>query len=199
MTVHIDKDRLDTDIRYRFDYLANFLNFTNDDIAALNRFSKIAGPFIESVVDIVYQNLIDYDVTKDHLLKSTKDFQGTATTDPNKLTIKSEQIVFRIKSMRKYLNRILRQTVWNDAFLEFLSNVGKSHTKLAGTQSIDVEYMHINALFGFLEQTFIQAVLNNTELDLSVKRETLFALSKVFWIQNDLFAMHYLTASRIGF
>ena len=196
MVQHIDKDRLDTDLRYRFDFLAKFINFTESDIAALNRFSHIASPFIESAVDIVYQNLIDYDVTQYHLLKSTNDFQGAVTTDPDQLTIKSEQIVFRIKSMRKYLNRILRQTVWNDAFLEFLSNVGKSHTKLAGTQSIDVEYIHVNALFGFLEQTFVQAVLNTTELDLSMKRETLFALSKVFWLQNDLFAMHFFAASR---
>lgn len=196
MTEHIDKERLNTDIRYRFNYVSKFLHFTEDDIAILNRFSKISGPFIESVVDTVYENLLVYDVTKYHFLKSTHDFQGAMMTDPTEVTLKSEQIQFRVRSMRKYLNRVLRQPVWNDAFLEYLSNVGKSHTKMAGTQSIDVEYLHINALFGFLEHTFINAVLNNQELEATVKRETLFALSKVFWIQNDLFTMHYLMAAR---
>jgi hypothetical protein len=36
MTEHIDGSRLNEDLRYRFEYISKFLNFTNDDITALN-------------------------------------------------------------------------------------------------------------------------------------------------------------------
>jgi hypothetical protein len=32
MAEHIDKTRLNTDLRYRFEYLSKFLNFTSNDI-----------------------------------------------------------------------------------------------------------------------------------------------------------------------
>jgi len=36
MTEHIDENRLTEDLRYRFNYLSKFVNFTNNDIHALN-------------------------------------------------------------------------------------------------------------------------------------------------------------------
>ncbi|UJR17189.1 hypothetical protein I4U23_004084 [Adineta vaga] len=196
MVEHIDRARLDTDLRYRFDYLSKFINFTSNDITALNTFAKIANPFIQSVAEIIYDKLLHFDITKNHFLRTTHDFQGTMTTDENQLTLQSEQILFRIHSIRKYLCRILRQSTWNDAFLEYISNVGKIHTNSAGTHSIDVDYIHMNALFGYLEHVFIDGVLNNDEIDGTLKKDIIIALNKVFWIQNDFFSMHYIGGSK---
>ena len=196
MTEHIDKARLDNDIRYRFDYLSKFLNFTADDIAALNKFAKIAAPFIQSVANTIYEKLLEYDITKNHFLESSDDSNGSGITDAALLTLQSEQMLFRIQSIRKYLYRILRQTLWNDAFLDYLSNVGKIHTNMLGKRSINVDYIHINALSGYLEHTFIDAVLINEKFDDTTKKEILIALSKLFWIQNDFFTMHYIIASK---
>ncbi|UJR17192.1 hypothetical protein I4U23_004087 [Adineta vaga] len=198
MVEHIDRARLDTDLRYRFDYLSKFINFTSNDITALNTFAKIANPFIQSVAEIIYDKLLHFDITKNHFLRTTHDFQGTMTTDENQLTLQSEQILFRIHSIRKYLCRILRQSTWNDAFLEYISNVGKIHTNSAGTHSIDVDYIHMNALFGYLEHVFIDGVLNNDEIDGTLKKDIIIALNKVFWIQNDFFSMHYIGGSKKG-
>ncbi|CAF3117358.1 unnamed protein product [Rotaria sp. Silwood2] len=198
MAAHIDKTLLDTDLRYRFDYLSKFLNFTEDDITMLNTLSKIAHPLIPSVVEGLYQKLLDYDITKQYFLTQNYGFEGTMTTDEAQLTIKSEQMIFRINHMRKYLSRILRQRIWNDAFLSFLSNVGKMHTNMAGTHSINVDYVHINATFGYLEHILIDAVLSNDEIDAPTKKAALLAINKLFWIQNDLFSMHYIIASKNG-
>ncbi|CAF1459583.1 unnamed protein product [Adineta ricciae] len=196
MSEHIDGSRLDTDLRYRFDYLSKFLNFTSDDITALNTLARVATPLINSVAEIIYQKLLEYDITKNYFLRTTHDFKGAMTTDGNQLTLQSEQILFRIHSIRKYLCRILRQSTWNDAFLEYISNVGKIHTNLAGTHSIDVDYIHVNALFGYLEHVLIDGVIHHDEIDERRKNEIIIALNKLFWIQNDFFSMHYITASK---
>ncbi|CAF1459414.1 unnamed protein product [Adineta ricciae] len=198
MAEHIDGSRLDTDLRYRFDYLSKFLNFTSDDIIALNTLARVATPLINSVAEIIYQKLLEYDITKNYFLRTTHDFKGTMTTDGNQLTLQSEQILFRIHSIRKYLCRILRQSTWNDAFLEYISNVGKIHTNLAGTHSIDVDYIHVNALFGYLEHVLIDGVIHHDEIDERRKNEIIIALNKLFWIQNDFFSMHYLNGSKKG-
>ncbi|CAF3513708.1 unnamed protein product [Rotaria sp. Silwood1] len=198
MAGHIDKTLLDTDLRYRFDYVSKFLNFTANDIAILNTFSQIAHPLIPSWVEGSYQKLLESDITTQYFLTKNYGFEGTMTTDATQVTVKSEQMIFRINHMRKYLSRILRQRIWNDAFLDFLSNVGKMHTNMAGARSINVDYIHINALFGHLQNVLIDAVLSNDEIDAATKKATLLALNKLFWIQNDLFVMHYIAESKNG-
>ncbi|CAF3391075.1 unnamed protein product [Rotaria sp. Silwood1] len=195
MTEHIDKRLLNTNLRYRFDYVSKFLNFTTDDIAVLNNFAKIAQPQIPSLVDAIYQKLFEYDITKNYFLKQSFDFKGMMATEQSQLTLQSEQMLLRIDSIRKYLYRILRQHIWNDAFLQYVSSVGKMHTNMAGARSINVDYIHMNAMFGYLQQTFMGIVLSNEEIDETTKKTTLLALNKLFWIQNDLFSMHYIISS----
>ncbi|CAF3191742.1 unnamed protein product [Rotaria socialis] len=195
MANHVEKRLLNTNIRYRFDYIAKFLNFTADDIALLNNFEKIAHPHIQTLVEVIYQKLFEYDITKEYFIKQNFIFKGVKTTDNNQLTLQSDQMLFRVESIRKYLARILRQHIWNDAFLQYLSTIGKKHTNLAGVHSIDIDYIHINAMLGYLQHTFIEIILSSEELDDTTKKTTLLAINKLFWIQNDFFSMHYIVAS----
>lgn len=196
MTEHIDKRKLELDIRYRFEYLSKFLNFTSHDIDALNRLAKESHDFIRSVADTIYQKLLEYDITKNYFLKANHGYAGVLITDPNQVTLESEQMHFRIHSIRKYFDRVLRQHVWNDAFLEYISHVGQIHTDMAGTHSINIDYIHVNALLGYIEHAFIEYVLAHEEFNETTKKEMILALSKLFWIQNDFFTMHYIIASK---
>ena len=36
---------------------------------------------------------------------------------------------------------------------------------MAGSQSINIDYVHINALFGYIEQILLEAVLSNEAID----------------------------------
>lgn len=195
MVEHIERRLLNTNLRYRFDYIAKFLNFTEGDITALNNFEKIAHAQIPALVDAIYQKLFEYDITKNYFMKHSFNTKGVKPADENQFTLDSEQMLLRIDSIRKYLYRILRQHVWNDAFLQYLSNVGKIHTNLVGARSINVDYIHMNAMLGYLQHTFIEIILNSEEIDESTKKTTLMALNKLFWIQNDFFSMHYLVAA----
>ncbi|CAF1335051.1 unnamed protein product [Adineta steineri] len=192
MVEHIDGNRLQSDLRYRFDYLSKFLNFNSDDIAMLNTFAPIVFPLIPVLSDAVYRKLFSFDITKQYFLIRNDGFQGFMPKKDCGLTVDSAQMTFRKDMLSVYLKRILTQTDWNDTFLQFLSQVGKMHTSQSGSTSINVDYIHINALLGFLEHLLIDVLFNADSIDEQTKRGILMAVNKFFWIQNDFFTMHYL-------
>lgn len=179
-------------LRLRFEYVAKFVNFTSEDISILNLLGKTSETFIPMIVDKVFQRFLDFDVTKRYFLMRHFGYTGTVTVNESELNLESEQMIFRRLSLVKYLKRILRQKVWNDAFLEYLSFVGKIHTRFAGTHSVDIDYIHMNISLGYIQHLLIESVLANQQFDWPTKQSAILALNKLFWIQNDFFAMHYI-------
>jgi hypothetical protein len=196
MTEHIDGNRLNNDIRYRFDYLSKFLNFTSDDIAMLNAFAPILFPRIPVIADTVYRKLFSCDVTKHYFLINNEGFEGFLPKKSHGVTLDSPQMELRRDMLSMYLKRVLTQRDWNDIFLQYLSQVGKIHTNQAGSASINVDYIHINGLLGYLEHLLIDALWNAENLDEKTRHAMMIAVNKFFWIQNDFFTMHFITASK---
>ena len=60
----VDKDRLYTDVTYRFTYVASFLGFKEDDAAALKASAPLVAPLVPTIVDAVYDKLFSFDITK---------------------------------------------------------------------------------------------------------------------------------------
>jgi hypothetical protein len=192
MAEHIDGNQLNTDLRYRFDYLSKFLNFTSDDIAMLNTFAPIVFPVIPVIADTVYRKLFSFDITKKYFLIRNEGFEGFLPKKTHGMTLDSAQMELRRDMLSMYLKRVLTQSDWNDTFLQFLSRIGQMHTNQAGSPSINVDYIHINALLGFLEHLLIDVLWNVDTIEEQTKRGILMAINKLFWIQNDFFTMHYL-------
>ena len=193
MSEHIDETRLNADLRYRFDYLSKFLNFTSDDIVLLNAFAPILFPCIPVIADTVYRKLFSFDITKHYFLINNEGFEGFVPKKHGNLTLESAQMTFRKDMLSMYLKRVLTQRDWNDTFLQYLSQVGRMHTNKAGSASINVDYIHINALLGYLEHLLIEVLWSSDTLDEKTRHGTVMAINKFFWIQNDFFTMHYLT------
>ncbi|CAF0772150.1 unnamed protein product [Adineta ricciae] len=196
MAEHIDGNRLQLDLRYRFDYLAKFLNFTSDDIAMLNTFAPIVFPLIPVLSDTVYRKLFSFDITKQYFLIRNEGFEGFMPRKQCPITLDSAQMAFRKDMLSVYLKRILTQGDWNDAFLQYLSQVGKMHTNQAGSGAINVDYIHVNTLLAYLEHLLIDVLCNADTTDDKTKRGILMAINKFFWIQNDFFTMHYLIEAK---
>lgn len=57
---------------------------------------------------------------------------------------------------------------------------------------LHVEYIHVGVLLGFIQDVVIEALMAHTELSFQQKVALIRALSKVIWIQNDLFARWYV-------
>ncbi|CAF1106701.1 unnamed protein product [Adineta steineri] len=191
MTEHIDNDRLNNDLRYRFEYLSKYLNFTLDDISLLNAFAPILFPRIPVIADTVYRKLFSFDITKHYFLINNEGFEGFTLKKTHGVTLESEQMTYRKDILTIYFKRIFTQREWNDTFLQYLSHIGKMHTNKAGASSINVEYMHINALLGFLEHLLVDILWSAENLDDKTRQATIMAINKLFWIQNDFFTMHY--------
>lgn len=197
MSEHIDTHRLGSDLRYRLDYISKFLSFTSDDIAMLNAFAPIVFPLIPVISDTVYRKLFSFDITKRYFLIRNEGFEGFLPKSTNHgVTLDCPQMELRKDMLSMYLKRVLTQREWNDTFLQYLSQVGKVHTNKAGSASINVDYLHVNALLGYLEHLLIDVLWNSDTLDNPTKNSMIKAINKFFWIQNDFFTMHYLSKDK---
>ncbi|CAF2956193.1 unnamed protein product [Rotaria sp. Silwood2] len=196
MTEHIDNNRIHNDPRYRFDYVSKFLNFTQNDITLLNSLAPIIFPRIPVLVDNVYRKLFSYDITKDYFLIRNQGFENFAATKDNNLTLDSAQMTYRKDMLSMYLKRILTQTEWNDGFLQYLSQIGQIHASKNGAASINVDYIHINIVFGYIEHLLVDTLWYTETIDEKTKHDMIMAVNKLFWIQNDIFTMHYGMSTR---
>jgi hypothetical protein len=85
------------------------------------------------------------------------------------------------------------------SFWTYLDKVGLMHTGKSGFKhrgkkpELRVEYIHIGALLGYVLNVVIGAVMA-LDIDIDTKSKIILALNKVLWIQNDLFARHYIDA-----
>lgn len=79
----------------------------------------------------------------------------------------------------------------NLRMLRYLDWAAKIHTDTPEKKSkINVEYIHISALLGFVETTLVGGILS-LNLDKETEGAALAAFNKLLWIQNDYFAKYY--------
>lgn len=53
---------------------------------------------------------------------------------------------------------------------------------------LNIEYVHIGACLGYIQDVFTEAILSHPRLSIQRKTALLRAINKIIWIQNDLFA-----------
>ncbi|CAF1019661.1 unnamed protein product [Rotaria sordida] len=193
MVEHIDKTRLNNNLRYRFDFLSKFIDFSQHDVTTLNILAPIIFPLLPKAIDLVYKKLYSFDVTKRFFHLRNDGFENFTSNKEFGMTLDAVQTEFRKDMLTVYLKRVLTQPEWNDSFLEYLSRVGQIHTNKGGSASINVDYIYMNALFCYLEQILIDIIWNAENIDQKIKRQGIRAISRFIWIQNDLLTMHYST------
>ncbi len=189
MTQHIDEKELESDLGYRFGYLTEFMGFTPDDIEAIHGAAPLLGPIVPSLVDAVYDKLFSYDATKRHFVPRQSGYDGSLPEDIESLTQDHEVIKFRKQHLGRYLGRLVTQP-YDGKMVEFLDLVGKIHTPQAGSASLDVPLVQMNALMGFVSDAIL-ATIFGLELDNETTVRTARAFNKLLWLQNDLITRHY--------
>ena len=196
---HISAEDLRS-IPYRISYLKKFLNFTDSDGAAIQASGAILGPLVPTVLDAVYTNLLSYDITAKAFAPPQPEFDGPAPASVQELTLDHPQILHRKDFLKRYLLQLVGTKEWGDEckIWDYMDKVGIMHTGEPGFKhrrrrpELRVEYVHVNALLGFVEDVVVGAVMGTDELDLATKTSTVRAWNKLLWIQNDLFARHYV-------
>ncbi|MFO1019831.1 MAG: protoglobin family protein [Planctomycetales bacterium] len=185
----IDEGRLESDLPFRFEYLADFMGFTSEDTDAIQAAAMYLGPLIPQLVEQSYEKLLGFDSTARHFLPPQSGFDGPAPGHLKDVTQNHPQIQFRKEHLVRYFQQILGRTC-DSRFVSYLDMVGKIHTPKAGNSEIDVPLVQMNALMGFLSDTLVQ-VIASLPLESGEMLKTIRAFNKLLWIQNDFITRHY--------
>lgn len=188
----IDEPRLENDLGYRFGYVAEFMGFGADDIAAVHAAAPVLAPLVPALVDAVYDKLHAYDATWRHFLPRQHGYAGAVPTTLDQLTMDHPQIAFRKQHLARYLANLVTKP-YDGKMLDYLDMVGKIHTPKAGSREIVVPLVQMNALMGFVADALTATILG-LGLDRATETKTLRAFNKLLWVQNDLIARHYQAA-----
>jgi hypothetical protein len=186
---HIDEPRLETDLAYRFDYVAKFIGFGPDDVAVIHAAAPLLAPLVPGLVDAVYAKLVQQDATWRHFLPRQHGYAGEVPVTLEQLTLDHPQIAFRKQHLGRYLAALVTRP-YDGKMVEYLDMVGKIHTPAAGSKSINVPLVQMNALMGFVADAFTSTILG-LGLDRGTEVKALRAFGKLLWVQNDLITRHY--------
>jgi hypothetical protein len=189
---HIDEPRLENDLAYRFGYLAEFMGFDEQDVAAIHGAAARLAPLVPALVDAVYVKLFAYDATKRHFVPAQHGYEGALPKDVETLTAEHDLIQFRKKHLARYLTTLVTKP-YDGKMAAYLDFVGKIHTPQAGNPELDVPLVQMNALMGFVADALLATVCG-LGLDRPTEVRTLRAFNKLLWLQNDLINRHYRAA-----
>ncbi|KAF9458838.1 Protoglobin-domain-containing protein [Collybia nuda] len=196
---HIDPESLN-DLPSRIDYLRKFIEFTSDDAAALHAAKPLVAPLVPVVVDAVYTKLLSFDITSKAFTPEQTGQEKAAAANVSDLSHSHPQVKFRKDFLTRYLVQLVTLDYEKPQSWEYLNKVGLMHTGAIGfahrakKPALRVEYIHCAILLGYVQDILINAVTTHPDLDTTTKNTVLRAVNKVLWIQNDLFARHYMAA-----
>jgi hypothetical protein len=185
----INERRLESDLGFRFEYLAEFMGFGPADITAIHSAAAALAPVVPQLVDAVYDKLQSYDATWRHFVPRQFGYEGPVPKTLAEVTQDHEMIKFRKQHLGRYLTTLVTKP-YDGKMVNYLDFVGKIHTPKAGSKELNVPLVQMNALLGFVADA-----LNATILSLGLERQqevqTLRAFCKLLWLQNDLINRHY--------
>ncbi|MFM2093763.1 MAG: hypothetical protein RIS70_887 [Planctomycetota bacterium] len=185
----IDEKQLETDLAYRFQYLAEFIGFSNNDAATIMASAPQLGPLIPQMVDKTYEKLLAQDATARHFVPQQSGYDGVTPQTLGGLTATHPQLQFRKEHLVRYFMQILGRQC-DVRLVPYLDMVGKIHTARAGNPEIEVPLVHMNALMGFLSDVIAETIAG-LSLDAPTTLRTMRAFQKLLWIQNDFIVRHY--------
>lgn len=185
---HIDRKEIYTSLEARVAYLHSFLDFTYDDVQTLTAGSKYLKSLIPAIVNIVYKKLLKYDITARAFTTRSTSYEGPVDEFPSE---SSPQIKYRKMFLRGYLQKLCSDPSKFE-FWEYFDKVGMMHVGMGRRHPLHVEYVHIGACLGFIQDVMFEAILSHPRLRLEMKIAMVKSLTKVLWIQNDLFAKWYV-------
>jgi hypothetical protein len=141
-------------------------------------------------VQKVYKKLLQYDITAQSFATPSTSYNGPVDKAPS---ADSPQIAYRKLFMRGYLQNLISDPSKTE-YWAYLDKVGMMHAgrSWGNTSPLNVEYVHIGACLGFVQDCLFEAILSHPRLKIERKIAITRALGKVLWIQNDLFAKWYV-------
>ncbi|KAH6905555.1 Protoglobin-domain-containing protein [Coprinopsis sp. MPI-PUGE-AT-0042] len=188
----ISQAELDTSLPHRIQYLRDFISFTAEDAATLHAAAPVVSPLVPIVVNAVYDKLLSFDVTAKAFVPRQTGYSGATPTKLEDLNQEHPQIKFRKDFLARYLVKLMSMDYEKEESWKYPGQCrANAYWRSRGFKhrekkpALRVEFMHCAILLGYVEDILIEAT------KLVVTR----AVNKILWIQNDLFARHYLPSA----
>ena len=185
----IDEQKLESDIQYRYQYLAEFIEYTAEEAATIGRLRGQLEARIPAMVQATYDKLLAFDATARHFIQPQAGQPASSPPSLGDISIDHANIKFRKEHLRRYL-MILLANPYDSQMVKYLDMVGKIHTPAAGNKQIHVPLIQMNVLMGLLGNLIIKAI-QELGLDVDAERASILAFNKILWIQNDFIQRHY--------
>lgn len=185
----IDEDRLESDSGYRYDYVTDFMDFSEADMVAVSSLKSALAPQIPDIVDRVFDKLFSYDATMRHVLSAHSPQSSVEGDSLMDLEVDPDVLDYQKSELGKSLRTLITSSR-EEGLATFIDKVGNYCTQLVNKSGSTVPHVQMDALLGLLADVFKSAIF---ELKLDREREinSVRALGKFFWIQNNLLSRHY--------
>jgi len=201
---HITEESL-TSLPLRISYASAFLGLASEDGEALQAAAPFIAPLIPTVLDAVYTKLLSFDITAKAFVPKNTDYDGETVKSVEELTLEHPQIALRKDFLKNYLVKLVTTGDLGpeSKFWDYLDKVAIMHTGKPGFKhrekrpDLRIEYIHMGLLLGYVVDIVVGAVMTLDQVDNVMKSRIIRALNKVIWIQNDLFAKHYIPGEGI--
>ncbi|KAF8636127.1 hypothetical protein AX17_003771 [Amanita inopinata Kibby_2008] len=185
-----------SDLQYRVAYTRSFLDFTDADAAALHEAKPFLAPLVPSIIDRLYVKLFNYTITAQAFVP----FTGKTPTALPDLTLDHPQVKSSKDLIAGYLAKLVTMDYDDPKTWEYLDKLGRMHTGVEDTgfkhrdnkPPLRVEYIHLALTLGLVQDIITTKVLKHPDLTMETKLAVTRALNKLIWLQNDLFARHYI-------
>jgi hypothetical protein len=194
---HIDPESL-SNLESRVSYSKSFVGFTTEDAQAIHDSKPVVAALVPTVVDEVYKKLLSFDITAMSFVPRQTGYEGEAPAALEDLNLDHPQIKFRMSFLKGYLVKLVTMDYDKASTWDYLDKVAIMHTGEPGfahrakRPGLRVEYVHMGLLLGYVVDLLLGAVIEHPDLDDKTKSRVLRAFNKILWIQNDLFALHYV-------
>ena len=163
---HIDEVRLESDLAYRFGYLAEFMGFDDRDVAAIHGAAPRVALLVPSVgrrgLREAHRRMTPPGGTSCHRQSGIR--RRRARQRQRILTMDHAQIQFRKEHLGRYLVALVTRP-YDGKMVMYLDMVGKMHTPKAGSSALDVPLVQMNALLGFVADALTVTILSLLQLD----------------------------------
>ncbi|MGE3808619.1 MAG: protoglobin family protein, partial [Gemmataceae bacterium] len=153
----IDEPRLESDLSYRFQYLAGFMGFQPEDVAAIHQAADFLAPLVPALVDAVYDKLHSYDATWRHFLPRQEGYEGPLAGSLDQLSLDHELIRFRKQHLSRYLQALVTRP-YDEKMVAYLDRVGSMHTPNTGSKAVNVPLVQMNTLLGFVADALLNVI-----------------------------------------
>jgi hypothetical protein len=95
MMKQVDEPRLESDLTYRYEYLAEFIGFSKEDVQSIHALGPSLSPRIPAMVESTYDKLLAFATTARHFWPRQNGYDGPLPEGLETLGHDVEQIQFR--------------------------------------------------------------------------------------------------------